>query len=334
MMVPVLQNADNAMVSVLIPCFNAEAFVGAALDSVLAQTYSPIEISVVDDGSTDGSLAVLERFRERGVEIITQANAGQCAAANRALAASRGAYVKFFDADDLLHPELIALQMRALAGRTNAVALGEWARFHHAPDEAVFKPLAMYRNARPVDWLTDEFQTGELMMQCATFLIPRSILDRTGGWDERLSLINDFEFFARVLIAADEIVYAHGARMFYRSAVSGSLSRQKSRRAADSAYLALLQGAGHLLDYEDSERTRLACATILQTFEFEFYPAYANLRRKMREQIAVLGGGTGQPPGPPSFHMLRRFIGWRAARRVQHLAVRLGLNHAARSRSR
>ena len=320
---------SNVLVSVCIPCFNAEAFVGAALESVLAQTYAPIEIIVVDDGSTDGSAGVLEQFRARGVIVISQQNTGQCAAANRALAASSGDYIKFFDADDVLHPEMIERQVRALAGQTDAVALGEWARFYDAPEEAIFTPLPMYRNANPVEWLTSEFLTGEPMLQCAMFLIPRAVLDRTGGWDERLSLINDFEFFARVLTAANEIIYASGARMYYRSGLPDSLSGKKGRTAAESASQSMLLAVSHLLSVEDDERTRRACASVLANFEFEFYPAHPDLRRSIRRRIAELGGTSRKPPGSPAFHKLRRWIGWRAARRVQQLARRLRIGPAA-----
>lgn len=284
---------------------------------------------MIDDGSTDGSLGVLERFRERGVTVIAQANSGQSAALNRATTLSKGAYIKFFDADDLLHPEMVERQMRALAGRTDAVALGEWARFYDKPEEAVFMPLPMYRNAKPVDWLTSEFLAGEPMMQCAMFLIPRPILDRTGGWDERLSLINDFEFFSRVLSVTGEIVYSPNARLYYRSGLAGSLSRQKTRKAAESASLSMLQATAHLIAVEDSARTRRACAGILANFEFEFYPAHPDLRRTIRSRIAELGGSTREPPGSRAFHVLRRWLGWRAARRVQQLARRLGISPAA-----
>lgn len=322
---------SKTLVSVLIPCFNAETFVGAALESVLAQSYAPIEIIVVDDGSTDGSAGVLDQFRARGVTVITQPNAGQCAAANEALSAANGTYIKFFDADDLLDPEMIERQLRALDGRSDAVALGEWARFYHAPDEAVFTSLPMYRTDNPVEWLTSEFLTGEPMMQCAMFLIPRAVLDRTGGWDERLSLINDFEFFARVLTAANEISYAPGARMYYRSGLPGSLSGQASSKAAASAALSLQLGTGHLLAAEDSPRTRRAAANMLQTFEYTFYPRFSGLRRALAARTAALGGSDLAPDGPPGFHQLRRWIGWRGARRAQLVAERLSLNRAARS---
>ena len=317
------------LISVLMPCFNAERYVGAALESVLAQTYAPIEVIVVDDGSSDGSAAVLEPFRARGVTVIHQKNAGQCAAANHALSLAQGEYIKFFDADDLLHPEMIHRQVHVLGGRTDAVALGEWSRFRSDPANAVFPRLAMYRDANPVDWLVTEWTGGAPMMQCAMFLIPRLILQRTGGWDERLSLINDFEFFARVLCAAEELVFAPDARLYYRS-VPHSLSARVSRTAAESAALSLQLGTGHLLAAENSPRTRLAAANMLRTFEYTFYPAFADLHRQIAVRIAELGGSDLAPDGPPGFHRLRRYIGWRAARRVQRLAERLGLNGAAR----
>ena len=321
------------LVSVLIPCFNAERFVGAALESVLAQTYAPIEVIVVDDGSSDGSAAVLAAFCARGVTVIHQDNAGQCAAANRALAEARGAYIKFFDADDLLDPEMIARQVHAIDGRSDAIALGEWARFRSDPAEAVFSPLPMYRDAKPVDWLVSEWTGGAPMMQCAMFLIPRAIVQKTGGWDERLSLINDFEFFARVLCAAGELRFAPGARLYYRS-VPGSLSAQASPAAAASAALSLALGTDHLLAAEHSPRTRRAAANMLQTFDYTFYPAYAGWCRDLAARIAELGGSDLAPDGPPGFHKLRRWIGWRAARRVQRAAARLGLNQAARGMPR
>jgi len=319
------------LVSICMPCFNAAPWVGAALDSALAQTHAPIEIIVVDDGSTDETPAILDGYRAHGVKIIRQANAGHSTAANRALAEATGPYVKFLDADDLLHPKMVARQVAALAGRTDAVALGEWARFYTDPAEATFNPLPMYRTALPADWLTEELRGGKPMMQCAMFLIPRAILQRTGGWDERLSLINDFELFARVLLASGEIVHAPGARLYYRSGLAGSASRQKSRAAAESAVLSLTLGTAHLLAAEDSARARLAAANILRTFDHDFYPAYPDLRHRLAVRIAELGGSDLTPPGPPAFHRLRRLVGWRAARRIQLLAERFGLNRAARS---
>lgn len=100
------------LVSVVITCFNYEAYVAQAVNSVLAQTHSSVEIIVVNDGSTDRSAQVLAAFADR-VQVIDQENTGQIVANNRAFAASRGEFVIFLDADDLLIPEAVAVAVRA-----------------------------------------------------------------------------------------------------------------------------------------------------------------------------------------------------------------------------
>src|SRR5690606_38229254 len=118
-------------------------------------------------------------------------------------------------------------------------------------------------------------------------------------WDERLSLINDFEFFARVLVCATEILYSPGARLYYRSGLPQSLSGRKTRPAVESAFLSISLGTRHLLEAEDSPRTRRACANILQDFDYTYYPNHPDLRGGARARAAELGGSDLSPDGPP-----------------------------------
>lgn len=316
----------------LIPCFNSEPFIASALDSVLQQTWEDTEIIVVDDGSTDGSPKILADYQRRGVQVIRQENRGQCAAANKAFEFATGELIKFFDADDVMAPDMIATQVIRLGSSRDAIAMGEWARFYGKnPAEAVFESLPMYRDAHPVDWLASEWLGARPMMQCGLWLIPRPILQRSGLWDERLSLINDFEFFARVLLHASRIEYTPGARMSYRSGVNGSLSSRKSRAAVESAFLSLTLGTSHLLKAEESPRTRRACADLFADFEYTYFPEHPDLLALARQRAAELGGSSLSPDGPPGFHQVRRFCGWRLARRTQRLAERFSLNRAARA---
>src|SRR5207253_4160151 len=101
----------STSVSILMPSYNSAPYLRAAIESALGQTWPNKEIIVVDDGSTDRSLSIAREFESRGVTVISQRNRGQSAAANRALKSAHGDYIKFFDADDLIHPELIAKQM-------------------------------------------------------------------------------------------------------------------------------------------------------------------------------------------------------------------------------
>jgi len=100
-------------VSLVIATFNHARFVGEALDSALAQTLRAVEVVVVDDGSTDDTPAVLARYDGR-ILVIRQPNRGLAAARNAGLAASRGTYVTFLDADDVLMPTKLAEQVAVL----------------------------------------------------------------------------------------------------------------------------------------------------------------------------------------------------------------------------
>lgn len=95
------------MISVIIPLYNKERQIGAALESVLQQSYTDYEIFVVDDGSTDGSAAVVEGFAGARLHLIRQENGGVSAARNRGIREAKGEYIAFLDADDLWEPDFL-----------------------------------------------------------------------------------------------------------------------------------------------------------------------------------------------------------------------------------
>ena len=110
-----IANIGSAMnkapwVSVLIPCYNGSAFVGEAVDSALAQTYQKIEVVVLDDGSTDDSVAVLRKYGKR-IKLVQQEHAGACEARNAALRSSCGEMIQWLDADDRIYPNKIERQL-------------------------------------------------------------------------------------------------------------------------------------------------------------------------------------------------------------------------------
>jgi len=103
-------------VSVVVPTFDGEAFVGEALESILAQQHEPLEVIVCDDGSTDGTLAILASFGRR-IHVLRQTNAGVSAARNRAAEQARGELIAFLDQDDLWEPEHLRVQVELLDRR-------------------------------------------------------------------------------------------------------------------------------------------------------------------------------------------------------------------------
>lgn len=309
----------HPLVSVCMPCYNAEAYVLDAVQSILDQTYENLELIIVNDGSKDGSYDQLQSITDSRVTVIQQENQGQCAAANRAYEASKGEYIKFFDADDSLSPSYIEAQVkRLIEGDEDDIASASWGRFYE-DDLNTFQLSTqdVWKDLPAQEWLVQSWEKARPMMQCALFLIPRHILEKTGGWNESLSLINDFEFFARVLTHCKTIRFTPEAVLYYRSGVSGTLSGQKSRTAVESAFHSLMWGVDHLLKVDDSQAAKLSCANVLQDFEYEYYPYHRDLRVQMVARVKELGGSSLPPDGPPRFHQLRKIMGWKLARRIQ-----------------
>ena len=163
-----------------------------------------------------------------GVTLIRQKNAGAAAARNRAFLASEGAYVQFLDADDLIAPDKIERQLSRLRDQPRCVASSEWGRFYNNPAETRFEPEIVWRDLDPPEWLAMSRAEGLGMMLPALWLIPREIADAAGPWDETLSLCDDAEYFTRVVLAAERVLFCAGARCYYRSGLPNSLSGRKS----------------------------------------------------------------------------------------------------------
>ena len=188
----------RCMVSVIIPCWNAAAYVREAIDSALAQTFAPLEVVVVDDGSTDGSRDIIRSFGER-VRCVESAHAGGGAARNRGAAAARGDYWLFLDADDVLLPGAAAALVSAVQGAGADAAYGDTiladenlkpvgaSRYSPVPDVGSFKSLLL--SGVPIT-------SGVL---CS----PRTQV----AWNEQLKSCQEFHYLIRRAIAGDEFVH-------------------------------------------------------------------------------------------------------------------------------
>lgn len=316
------------LVSVLIPAYRAEATLAATLRSVLTQTYSNVEVIVVDDGSPDGTLAVARGFDARGVHVVAQAeNRGQTATLNRALAemSPEAAFVQFLDADDTISPGKIETQVRRLlAEPPGTLATCAWARFYDGnPQSAVFKTLHDHKDySDPIEWLVDDW-TGKSTMPLGAWLYPRGVVDAVGPWHEGLSLNNDMEYFTRACLAASGITFVPEAKFYYRSGGGANLSARRTEAAMASQREVIRLSTQRLLAREDSPRTRHAAACYWQSLAFMAYPAYPALVREAEARAAELGGGTLTYGVARPFKPVRDLIGWKPAARLHRAWTRL-----------
>jgi glycosyltransferase involved in cell wall biosynthesis len=307
------------LVSVLIPCFNAEKWLTQTIESVLNQTWTNIEIIIVDDGSSDNSFTIAKSFESDKIKVISQVNNGASAARNRAFQESQGDFIQYLDADDLLAPDKIERQVKLLSNENSEyVACGEWGRFYTSPDRANFIPEAVWRDMPGIDWLVCSWEGGG-MMHPAAWLVPRTIAVIAGSWNEDLSLNDDGEYFCRVILASKGVKFCSGAKSYYRSGNSSSLSAAKSVSAMKSAFLSFELATSKLLAKENSKKTRHACASVFQRFIYDVYPSMPEFISKAEEYVNLLGGSDLQLTAGHRFRAISKLLGWKTTKRIQRL---------------
>lgn len=191
-------------VSVIIPCYNAERYIGATIDSVLAQGHTDLEIIVVDDGSRDGSVALV-RDRFPAVRVIEQANQGVAAARNNGIACASGHWIAFVDADDIWLPGKLRAQFNAIfatpACRMSYTAWQVWSCDAPSPSAASLAELDAAGTDRTRWTGASGWIYPQLLLDCvvwtSTVLLERSLLAETGGFDPTLRVGEDYDLWLR-----------------------------------------------------------------------------------------------------------------------------------------
>jgi glycosyltransferase involved in cell wall biosynthesis len=307
------------LVSILIPAHNAEEWVGAAITSALGQTWLRKEIIVVDDGSTDGTLSIARQLESKGVRVATQPNQGAAATRNRAFSLSRGDYIQWLDADDLLSPDKVAHQMQAAEETRDGWTLfsSPWAFFRYRPAKAKFIPTPLWADLAPTEWLTRKWE-GNWHMQTATWLVSRKLSGAAGPWDTRLLGDDDGEYFSRVINASNGIRFVPQSRVYYRIAPSNRLSYiGRSDKKMEAQFLSMKLQIRYLRAREDSDRVRAACVTYLQAWLHNFYPNRPDLVQEAQQLAASLGGRLSLPKASWKYAWIEKLLGFAAAKHTQ-----------------
>jgi glycosyltransferase involved in cell wall biosynthesis len=222
-----------ALVSVVMPVYNGERYLGEALASVRAQGHAAVEIVVVDDGSTDRSVAIA-REAGPGVRLVPQPHGGLPTARSRGVQEARGAYVGFLDCDDVWTGDRLAVQLGILEGHPEVgIVLGHTRRMWSASDSGETR-------------MTE----AELALNLGAALIRRSVFDAVGLFDEAISHSHDWDWFMRareqgiVLVVHDEVTSLyrrHGGNMTnqwaesmtsFAQMIQKSIARRRTRGPA------------------------------------------------------------------------------------------------------
>ena len=309
------------LVSILIPAYNAEPWIAETIRSAVGQTWPNKEIIVVDDGSTDQTLSIVQKFASKTVSVVTQENQGVCAARNRAYEVCQGDYIQWLDADDLLSRDKIAKQMDVAEQSQSKRTLlsSAWGFFIFRTSKARFVPTSLWCDLSPIEWLQRRWEEN-LHMNPATWLVSRELTDAAGRWDTRLlgGGTDDGEYFCRAILASDGIRFVPDARVFYRTAGSGSLSYiGRSNKKLESLFLAMQLQIGHLRSVDDSERSRAACVNYIQVWLPNFYPDRPDIVKQLEQLASSLGGHLEAPRLSWKYAWIKKLFGSAAAKHAQ-----------------
>jgi hypothetical protein len=232
---------------------------------------------------------------------------------------SKGDYIQWLDADDLLGPDKIRLQMGALGNKAGKRTLlsGAWGRFIYRPGRAVFSPSPLWEDLLPAEWLVRKIGQN-LHMQTATWLVSRELTEAAGPWNTRLLGDDDGEYFCRVILASEGIRFVPNARVYYRVSGPASLSYVgQSQRKLEAHFLSMRLHVGYLRSVEDSPRAREACRKYLQGPMIWFYPERLDIFAKAQEMARELGFELETPRLSWKYAWIQAVFGWPTAKRVQ-----------------
>ncbi len=185
------------LISVNMPVYNGERFLAAALESVLAQTFSDFEFIIVDDGSRDRSVEIIRAYEARDSRILlaqSQRNLGGAAARNLALALSSGEFIALMDCDDVCRPERLERQLDFLRARPDIGVLGAGAR---AVDQQL-KPLYDFDLPQRHALIVFNLFLGSFLIH-PTVMIRRELLEAVGGYEPGRRTAIDTELWSRLI---------------------------------------------------------------------------------------------------------------------------------------
>lgn len=314
-------------VSVIIPAYNAADYIKETMDSVLNQSWKNLEVFIIDDGSSDNTLEIAQKYKSENVKIISQANSGACVARNKGLALSSGDYIQYLDADDVLSLDKIEKQMEVLNGRQELLAVCNTIHFTDGDD---YKQLSLtdeskwiYNNDDPVEFLVRLFggYGKRWMVQTSSWLTPRQIAGNIGPWDESLLLDQDGEYFTRAVLESKGIRTSGGIN-YYRRFVRGSNISEKAFKYDNlkSALKSLKLKSSYLGEHTQSAAYQKAMATLFTEIAINAYPRYKDIvhecevyteNTRKKPDIPVLGGTI--------IELINKTAGWKTAKMISYL---------------
>ncbi len=207
-------------ISIIIPVYNGKATILETIASVQQQTFSDIEIIVINDGSTDSTLELLKSIQDERLKIFSYENGGLPVARNRGISHATGEFIAFLDADDMWTPDKLELQLAALQQHPEAGVAYSWTYFKYDEEEYSYADeSSFFEGDVYADLLVRNF-----LHNGSNPLIRRQAIESVGFFDPTLKSCEDWEFYLRLAVNWD-FVLVRKAQIIYRQSSSSMTSK-------------------------------------------------------------------------------------------------------------
>lgn len=223
-MADIMENKGSLLISVIVPVYNRQDILDISIKSITSQTYRPLELILVDNASTDNSLAVCNEIKNTKnddtikIIVLSENKPGANAARNKGIKFATGDYLYFFDSDDILYPGSLEIIYRQL--------------FKNRFPETIAFPFVLKfsdnkKSKRPNRYsCSPACQLFDTVLPTHGFMFKRSLISKTGMWDKNLFRWQDMEFGFRILINTEKLVWIKGSPLYevkvHKDSISGN----------------------------------------------------------------------------------------------------------------
>jgi len=230
------------LVTIIIPTFNRVNLIKETLDSVLNQTYQNWECIIIDDRSTDNTLDILNeyKYKENRFHIIDKPliyKQGASISRNLGLTMAKGDYIQFLDSDDILANNKIESQLNLLKNKNSnsTIVTCKWGKFNKLPiSDILYENKDDFRNFNTIKDYFDLIGRVGGFFPPHNFLLSKKLIEKAGFWNESLTMNDDGEFFFRIFINAEKIIFDENTHVWYRTHSNDNISQLNSIAKADS----------------------------------------------------------------------------------------------------
>lgn len=309
---------SGPVVSVIIPTFNAGKYITQTIESVLAQSLAGIEVLIIDDESSDNTVAIVESFGGP-VRLIQQNNAGVCVARNRGITEATGEFICFMDHDDYWFPEKLELQVNAMRNGANVgVVYTEFIRWNEDGSGRFPEPATTRPNMSTAE--IDQDYSGwiyhKLLIDCwvltSTSMIRRAVFDRCGVFDTSLPFSEDWDLWLRISRHFQFLKLRQATTLYRQHPTQGSrVARPIDYR---TRLLAQAERQWGLASQDGQSVTRKAFNEQMYRYHMSYAMGCVRARMRTKAAHAFIAGWWRRPTSPkPLIYIAAMTLGWRPA---------------------